>query len=98
MNIYIHPKPLRLTENPCWEMDTLILQAQTTHPLIENNFTLRVSGAGAKQMIPHLQIGDLLLLFSSTPTSLALRYSVNNKLQVISSNEETKINIEEKII
>ena len=91
-------KPLKLTENPCWETDTLILQVQTTRPLIEKDFTLRVSGPGAEQMVPHFQAGDLLLLFSSARTSLALRYSVNNKLQVISSNEEIKIKIEESTI
>lgn len=91
-------KPLKLTEEPHWEADTLILQVQTTPPLIENDFTLRVSGTGAKQMASHLQKDALLLLFSPTQTSLALRYSANNRLYIIDAEEETQIEIEERNI
>lgn len=92
------PKPLKLTEAPHWDGETLILDVKTIPPLRETFLTIRTCGPGAQQIAPHLQFADLLLLFFPTKTSLALRYSVNNKLYIITSDEETKINIEKREI
>ena len=89
------PMPLKLTEEPHWKANALFLEVRTIHPLIENTFRLEVCGPGALQMAPHLQMNDLLLLFSPAKTSLALRYSANNRLHIITSDEETKIDIEQ---
>ena len=87
--------PLKLTEKPYWKANAIFLQVQTIHPLIEDTFSLHVCGPGAQQMGPHLQRDDLLLLFSPTEGTLALRYSANNRLYIIACDEETKIHIEE---
>ncbi len=92
------PKPLKLTEAPHWDGETLILDVKTIPPLRETFLTIRTCGPGAQQIAPHLQFADLLLLFFPTNTSLALRYSANNRLYIITSDEETKINIEKREI
>ncbi|MDD9973203.1 MAG: hypothetical protein OXU27_04315 [Candidatus Poribacteria bacterium] len=92
------PKPLKLTETPHWKEETLILNVKTIPPLKETFLTIRTRGPGAQQIAPHLRFADLLLLFFPTKTSLALRYSANNRLQIITSDEETKINIEKREI